>query len=362
LGENLLDTSHLPFAHHSVGGLKRELGGPLPMRMLSHSEKVTLSQLEKTSFVPRFQVEIVNPAEHDPVVKSFAAKRNSTSVQHWSSTSAFYDPCHVRHSRRTSSNSSVELFLCPTSEGRSRVFLCNAFESVLPSLQKKTWSQKLQSFTSIASLRRMIITALIKSRFDPRKPQGHLFSHQIFDGDGIFLHKQGNRMHDAGLSYTNYSTPSSADILLNAYRRFLDTAATQTRRVGHDAMANAVVGSSRYTNDLARSVMLDRYQTHTVHCPVCRSALEQAQQQQALLQQLHIALQGSVGASWTAFVGVALWKRLSSVTLPHHVLLTLGGASLVSLLMSTLCSRLQYTVEKKIQRFIFEDYVHAEKP
>eukprot|EP00539_Tryblionella_compressa_P004066 CAMPEP_0178750426 /NCGR_PEP_ID=MMETSP0744-20121128/9974_1 /TAXON_ID=913974 /ORGANISM="Nitzschia punctata, Strain CCMP561" /LENGTH=363 /DNA_ID=CAMNT_0020403979 /DNA_START=128 /DNA_END=1215 /DNA_ORIENTATION=+ len=39
LGENLLDLSHLPFSHHSVGYLSRDLGGPLPFQMLKDSQK-----------------------------------------------------------------------------------------------------------------------------------------------------------------------------------------------------------------------------------------------------------------------------------------------------------------------------------
>mmetsp|Transcript_45548 Transcript_45548/g.110835 ORF Transcript_45548/g.110835 Transcript_45548/m.110835 type:complete len:385 (+) Transcript_45548:171-1325(+) len=49
LGENLLDLSHLPFSHHSVGGLDRESGGPIPFVMLSDEQKSPDGPLMKST-------------------------------------------------------------------------------------------------------------------------------------------------------------------------------------------------------------------------------------------------------------------------------------------------------------------------
>jgi hypothetical protein len=41
LGENLLDLSHLPFSHHSVGMLDWIMGCELPLRMMLEQEKIS---------------------------------------------------------------------------------------------------------------------------------------------------------------------------------------------------------------------------------------------------------------------------------------------------------------------------------
>ena len=46
LGENLLDISHLPFSHHSVGGFYRQDARPLHLRTLSEKERLVLAQEE----------------------------------------------------------------------------------------------------------------------------------------------------------------------------------------------------------------------------------------------------------------------------------------------------------------------------
>lgn len=74
LGENLVDLSHLPFAHHSAGGLKRDLGGELPTKILSQPQKVENAAWEKDYHsedqivLPTFQAEILEAAKHDPIM------------------------------------------------------------------------------------------------------------------------------------------------------------------------------------------------------------------------------------------------------------------------------------------------------
>lgn len=115
LGENLLDLNHLPFSHHSVGSLPRALGGYLPTRMLSKEERVENAQWEQDYYqsndncnvttatttepvLPRYQAEIVNAGEHDPILKGFP-KMPGANTSAWTTTIGFYDPCHVRYRR-----------------------------------------------------------------------------------------------------------------------------------------------------------------------------------------------------------------------------------------------------------------------
>jgi Pheophorbide a oxygenase len=156
--------------------------------------------------------------------------------------------CDIRRWQGPGQAGHVELFMCPKASGQARVFLFNAAEWLLPDT---TAAEKKTSFLSIlmkpASWKARLKKMIIGKMYDPRRVAGHMISHSIFDGDGIFLHKQGNRMQKAGLSFKDYSTPSSSDVLLNAYRRFLDKAASITRAATGtviDRMADAVVGSS----------------------------------------------------------------------------------------------------------------------
>jgi hypothetical protein len=122
-------------------------------------------------------------------------------------------------------------------------------------------------------------------------------------------------MKEFSLTFRDYSTPSSADVLLNAYRRFLDTAATKTRNAGLASVADAVVGTGNYGDDAPRSEMLDRYNTHTVNCPVCLTTLKKARRSMSRIQALKTAMLGAAGASATALATLAVASRLAAVAL-----------------------------------------------
>lgn len=261
LGENLLDLSHLPFAHHSVGSLNRDQGGTLPTRMLSSEERVSQSMWEyefaeeeemHTPTLPVFQAEIVDAAQHDPLHMGFTKAQPPNVTKSWLTTIGYYEPGHVRYRRvrGDSGSSHVELFFCPTAEGKSRVFLFNTIrrKPASPPLEPSaSLKDKLVYWSKPSTWMDKAFDALVKKTFTSER--GHMMSHSIFDGDGIFLHKQGNRMKNANLSFRDYSTPSSADISLNAYRRFLDQMAQKTRDTNHEAIAESVMGSSAYGDD-----------------------------------------------------------------------------------------------------------------
>jgi hypothetical protein len=373
LGENLLDLSHLPFAHHSLGGLRRELGKELPTKMLSQSQKVENAAWEKEAnpegqvVLPFFQAEIMNASKHDPIFKSFVSSmKDPGDTDSWTCTIAYYDPCHVRYRRCRggTSNSHVELFLCPTSEGRSRVFLYNVLEAFLPSKEEKkppTLQHRISAALKPSTWTTGVKMALFKKLADPRRVGGHMISHTIFDGDGIFLHKQGNRMKAGGLSFRDYSTPSSADVLLNAYRRFLDTIASKTREAGLDDIANAVVGSAEYGDDSPRSEMLDRYNTHTKNCKICTTALKQKRAKKTRVKVLQTALQGATGASLTALATLVTVTRFATVSLIPGLLRTVAGMAAAACLGSITLARTETKLDKEINQVLFEDYVHAEK-
>jgi pheophorbide a oxygenase len=373
LGENLVDLSHLPFAHHSVGGLSRDLGGELPTKMLSQSAKVDNAawQLEYHSedqiVLPTLQAEILEPAKHDPILKGMAARMKDTvGTDKWTCTVAYFNPGHVRYrrSRGPGMNSHVELFLCPTTQGRSRVFLYNVFEAFLPSKDEKKTTRKQRMMATAAKPSTWLPSAkmaIIKKFFVPSGAAGHLMGHKIFDGDGIFLNKQGNRMKEGNLTFRDYSTPSSADALLNAYRRYIDSVATKTREAGLDTMADAVVGSAAYGDDAKRHEMLDRYNTHTVNCPTCSKALKGTQAKKRRNKVLQTSLQGATGASLTGLATLVAITRVATVASAPRLIGIVAGMATATGLGAIAAYRSEGKLEKEINQFLFEDYVHADK-
>lgn len=128
---------------------------------------------------------------------------------------------------------------------------------------------------------------------------GHLLSHSIFDGDGIFLNKQGDRMRRAKLTPKDYHTPTSADIMVNAFRRWLDKAVEGTRAAGKEQAASAASGDNKdvYKDNRPRAELLDRYLTHTASCSICQTELKSLKDKRRRLSVLSTALIGATGAS-----------------------------------------------------------------
>jgi phenylpropionate dioxygenase-like ring-hydroxylating dioxygenase large terminal subunit len=373
LGENLVDLSHLPFAHHSVGGLTRDLGGELPTRMLSQSAKVDNAAWEKEYHsedqivLPTFQAEILEAAKHDPILKSVMARmKDPVGTDKWTCTVAYFNPGHVRYRRFRGPGTAfhVELFLCPTTQGRSRVFLYNIMEAFIPSKDEKKLTRKQRMMATAAKPSTWVASAkmaLIKKMFAPGRAAGHMIGHKIFDGDGIFLNKQGNRMKEGSLSFRDYSTPSSSDALLNAYRRYLDSVAAKTREAGLDEIADSVVGSAEYGDDARRSEMLDRYNTHTVNCPTCSTALKQTQAKKRRNKVLQTTLQGATGASLTGLATLVAITRVATISSAPRLIGIVAGMATATCLGAIGASRSEGKLDKEINQFLFEDYVHADK-
>ena len=243
----------------------------------------------------------------------------------------------------------------------------NIMEAYLPSKDAKKKPEPTRQQRMMATAGKpstwvpSIKMALLKKMFPPSRVAGHMISHKIFDGDGIFLNKQGNRMKESNLSFRDYSTPSSADALLNAYRRYLDSVADKTREAGLNEMADSVVGSSEYGDDAPRSVMLDRYNTHTVNCPTCSSALKEIQAKKRRNKVLQTSLQGATGASLTGLATLVAITRVATVSLAPRLIGIVTGLATATCLGAIAASRSENKLDKEINQFLFEDYVHADK-
>ena len=376
LGENLADLSHLPFSHHSVGGLARDQGCPLPLRMLSESEKEEKAEWEKddskswtvtgaSPVLPKFQVEVMDAARYDPIFRSLPpnveVNENSTC------TISFYEPSHIRYRRNRNGDSSaghVELFMVPTKPGRSRVILVNTFDFLLPLRNtppkgKATLKSRIASF-SPGALKSKIKMAILLKLFDPNTSKSHMLSHRIFDGDGIFLNKQGDRMRRNNLSYKDYFTPTKADILVLAFRRYLNKAARITEQAGHSSASASVSDDNSYVDDNLRSKILDRYESHTANCPICLKDLEKSRRWLKRWDLMQVALVGAAGSSTTILTASAVVSLLG-FSVPGLIMSTSGITSISTILGAKVAGKKKIKLDSKIQQFLFEDYVHAEK-
>lgn len=399
LGENLVDISHLPFSHHSVGGLNRIDGRPVPLKMLSRSESLQASKSQNGhgAVLPLFQAQVINATEHDPEIVAMLKNPEAKTKSDPSlalATVGFFDPCHVRYHRNPGiqgSSYEINLFLCPTSAGKSRVFLFTPFEAMLNSIKPANSSsprtmeekpmeqgfsaaernkKKLQPFFSVFRAAREFFKPK-PAGFAPH--MGHMIAHRIFDGDGIFLHKQGDRMRRSKLTYHDYHTPTSSDAIVNAYRRWLDRAASVTKSVGEESAAVASTGGGSYHDDLARSEMLDRYTSHTAHCKICLVALKQLEDKRDETRMISTALLGASGASSVLTISPAIFlvfSRLVARSSQATVTATRAGISVmlscfltaIGCFFAARMARKKVAVlENDIKPFYFEDYIHAEK-
>lgn len=350
LGENLLDVSHLPFSHHGVGGLAREAGGSLELRPLPPSPPAPGAA--------RFSAAVLQPARDDPVLKGMAAAFPSMVDSAAASVNiSFFAPQHVRYERRPrpGAAANVELFLCPTAQGRSRVFLFNAFAAgarpAVPSRMARLLLSK-----AVGAVRRLLVGGPPPRSFGaPGTVADHMLSHLIFDGDGIFLHYQGQRMAERGLSFRDYFTPTSADALVLRFRTWLSSA-----RRGSDPAVAAAAGSEAgetgeagerggYGRSLERAQLLDRYDSHTRHCAVCSAELDRVRAAAKLCKRLGEACIALAGGVLAAALGGAASPRVAGSALA-------GGALALWRL-----ERAQAQLHREAAAFIFVDYVHADR-
>ena len=399
LGENLADISHLPFSHHSVGTLNRVDGRPVPLTMLTEAAKFDTAKLQNNEGkqLPLYQARVENAADHDPeIVAAFKynpAVQAEADPKQATSTVSFYEPSHIRYHRNQGipgSSYEIDLFMCPTTEGNSRVFLFTPFEKFLsrgPSASMNIlsiignstlWKEYRPSGLMQRSANKLNINKLFgrikkPTAFPPHL--GHMLAHQIFDGDGIFLNKQGDRMRRAGANYKDYNTPASADIVVNAFRRWLDKAAEVTRASGQESSASAALGDSldTYKDCRPRSELLDRYASHTAKCGICQAALKSLNDKRDRISLLSTALIGATGASSMLFACTSIFLLVSRVLLRQSVSKGLAFKATLSVMFSSSVTiaaswiGVKKTIEKKlildkeIQKFYFEDYVHAEK-
>jgi phenylpropionate dioxygenase-like ring-hydroxylating dioxygenase large terminal subunit len=376
--EHFLDPSCLPFSYHGLAGLDRsqvDTNIPLELRMditpdtlrrqweqrqsiqplygpppsppsssfASHEDGLGTSSAALLPFPPLFQASVVNASLADPVFRSMNMDIPTTA----SSTLAFYAPNHIaiRRNRKTGRASSQELFLCPLERGKTRVFLFHTFEQVL-------WDEQNKATRNQSPMRTWIewfVPALQRNILNPTSARYHRFVNSILDRSVVIPHQQ--QAYRRRQSFRDYSTPSSADVMVKAVAAYLEKAIELTmanpRKV---SLANSVL-SSDLPEHLQRPILLDR-QSHTKQCRVCQIALKETQRLHRRLEMLQPALIGTIGAS----SGLAV---LAAFTTNVTVFRVVVASTVAAILALVGVSRWKQHVVAQLQSFFFEHVSRA---
>ncbi|MBD2626987.1 aromatic ring-hydroxylating dioxygenase subunit alpha [Trichormus variabilis] len=231
LVENLVDPSHVPFAHHGVQG-DREKATPI-------------------------QIDIIQSTAN--LIEASMARGLLTKI-------TFEPPCRLEYAisiGNTGKQLGLIFYCLPTSPGKCRIV-----------------AQFAQNFAK--TLHR--VTPRWWNHIDERN--------LVLDGDMILLHQQEYFLQQKQLSEswkTAYKLPTSADRLVIEFRNWFDKYC-QGKLPGNEAGISFPESSKINDN---RAVMLDLYKQHTQHCSSCRNALKNIQRLQiALLAYFVISISG----------------------------------------------------------------------
>jgi len=250
LVENLLDVSHIPFAHHGLQGTRDDavpITMPLPMVTSSQQLEESSTQghnddLIKFSFQDRT---MGMNREAQLFLKSpfFFFYDGQFEAPEGKTTKEYEDFTKRRGYDAETGGVAFRLqVLCvPVGPGFSRLILLNA---------KKAGTEDFQS-----KLPRWV---------------GHLFGHRFLDSDLTFLHYQERNLRRSPRSaeawQQSYYMPAESDRSISAWRQWL-------AREGARCVAEGP-GSQLPPSPLRRDELMDRFTQHTAHCASCRDALQ----------------------------------------------------------------------------------------
>ncbi|KAK9843752.1 hypothetical protein WJX81_004916 [Elliptochloris bilobata] len=288
LVENVLDPSHVPFSHHgTIGGSDRS--NPSLYKMA--------------------------PVDYDPVngfqVSSEAVSGRAARVRGRSHNALLWQPPTLARYRFGDRGLQMITHCVPTAPGRARLF----FAMVTPAA------------TASPLVRRLL----------PLLPRwaGHFGQHAVLDGDNVFLHVQDCELRRLGGQWQrHYYLPTSMDAAVTAARRWFSGAPVPWPPGAEAAAASAPA--------LSRRELLDRFDSHTVHCASCSRAFKAS----TTAQWAAAALACACLLAASALFGAG--RRLPA---PDLALALVGAALSVAG---------AFAARWLVQRFVFVDYVHAE--
>jgi nitrite reductase/ring-hydroxylating ferredoxin subunit len=253
--ENFMDPAHIPFAHHSLQGVRSD-GSPIPMTPLEASPgKVEVGYSDVIRGKPREGVVSFVP----PLYYHFRARRGGAEA-----------------GAAAGAMRMMLLALCvPVRPGWSRIHLALAPGAKLP-------------------IPRWLL---------------HRFSNDFLDTD-LWLHDQervgrglggnsllqGQQHADKSPSLGDYVMPTSSDVGVKSWRRWWGEHMQRHPIFGEQPSASLPL--------VPKEQQLDRWQAHAVHCSACRGALRKARAARRALPFAALALAAAAASVWARVVVV----------------------------------------------------------
>lgn len=298
LMENLLDPSHVHFAHHGVIGNRNRGRGPLRVVPVSDA-----AETSRSGFSLRINGLRTNQLGTESDDAGYATTHFQPPALAW-----------LQFALPGGSSASMLFYAVPVSPGHSRIITGYASDAV-PSYVRYILQLLTHSFQWAIDLG----------------------SHQVLDGDTLILRAQEDRFNELQVkSWRNaYFMPAGADAGVAVFRHWLDHEGGGAP--DYAQRGNAV--SRDFKRD--RREILNRYEQHTRYCPYCSRALRLVQ-----LARTATAASGALSLATAVIPGalspvaVRPWAALGAAAGFYAVNIALG--------------RLE-------RQFIFTDYNHTQR-
>eukprot|EP00547_Thalassionema_nitzschioides_P006566 CAMPEP_0194207388 /NCGR_PEP_ID=MMETSP0156-20130528/6149_1 /TAXON_ID=33649 /ORGANISM="Thalassionema nitzschioides, Strain L26-B" /LENGTH=502 /DNA_ID=CAMNT_0038934143 /DNA_START=202 /DNA_END=1707 /DNA_ORIENTATION=- len=329
LMENFMDVARLPFVHNSLGGLDRQEARPIKMTMIEKKEN------NSGDGFPMFQAQVVNAWNTDPI---FVASESEDILEDATSTISFYPPNHIRIERHKGGGalySSAHIFFTPLqTSGQTRIFYSQIFGEALAEENSGA-----------------VTTAMARKLLDPSSVRNHMFLHQLMDGDLILT---ALRREQKNYNNKREAIVPSVDILGRAYRKEYWNPVKATTDL------KGFFESSDVPPRINRRSLLDR-RSHTDNCRICRKAEEKVKQLYGRLGLLRTGLIATAGAG-RFFSWMILLAQNNLMKSRSHALAILQSVAMSSAVLSVVAAIIisywRQSVQRNLQKFTFEDYVH----
>ncbi|EFN58973.1 hypothetical protein CHLNCDRAFT_137587 [Chlorella variabilis] len=235
--ENLLDPSHIHFAHSGV------IGSP------SRAGSIPLHLAGPLTSQGGFQLHM------DRQWQGRAGRQGGRGQQQAREIPGLVDLGEAAPAGGSGSVPAVTRFVPPglVCPGTSRVFTAYSATGLPPVLQSALRSDALapllHAFQFLADLG----------------------AHQVIDGDAVHIHQQERTVRQEGRR--SYFMPAAADRGVMLLHRWLDEyAGGGPQYFPGPGAASSGMGAAA-SKPLSRQEVLDRYEQHTKHCPSCRQVL-----------------------------------------------------------------------------------------
>merc|ERR1712176_495740 len=215
----------------------------------------------------------------------------------------------------------------------------------------------------------VLMGSKINSKMDPQKVamvkflphMRHTLNSNIFDGDGVFLTQQQNLVYEgnarpaafgdrknATWAKDIYYTPTSADAMILAMRRWMDN-----QGGGHPDWQTESDNVPIQT-DTSQKTLINRYEQHTKHCSLCSGALDYFTQMKKTSGVVAIL---SASAAFAGLIFVALAHAAkTAISVPKGPVLSVVAIFSIAALVA---KKLQAFAVGQIQTLTYIPYNHA---